>query len=86
MRLFGRITGGMFPILLLVLAGTAQSFGQSKPGEGTAQVPTIKVRTKLVLIPAVVADAKGNRVTDLKRKSLWYCRMERGKRSSCLTT
>jgi len=58
----------MFPILLLVLAGTAQSFGQSKPGEGTAQVPTIKVRTKLVLIPAVVADAKGNRVTDLKKE------------------
>jgi hypothetical protein len=35
--------------------------------EGTPQVPTIKVRTKLVLIPAVVADAKGNRVTDLKK-------------------
>jgi VWFA-related protein len=78
MRLFGRITGGIFPILLVVLAGTAQSFGQSKPGEGAPQVPTIKVHTKLVLIPAVVADAKGNRVTDLKKEE--FVVLEDGKR------
>jgi VWFA-related protein len=78
MKLFGRITGGMFPILLLVLVGTAQSFGQSKPGEGAPQVPTIKVHTKLVLIPAVVADAKGNRVTDLKKEE--FVVLEDGKR------
>src|SRR6202040_925007 len=32
------------------------------------QAPTIKVRTGLVLIPAVVTDAKGNRITDMKKE------------------
>jgi VWFA-related protein len=78
MKLLGRIVGAMFAFLLFVLASTTRSFGQTKPAEGTPQVPTIKVRTKLVLIPAVVVDTKGNRVTDLKKEE--FVVLEDGKR------
>ncbi len=58
----------MSGVLVFFLAGTTRSLGQAKPGEGSPQVPTIKVRTGLVLIPAEVSDAKGSRVTDMKKE------------------
>ncbi len=68
MKPLAGIPRAMFPFLMLVLTSTTQSIGQTKPAEGTPQVPTIKVRTGLVLIPAEVTDAKGNRVTDMKKE------------------
>ena len=62
------IPRAMFPVLFCVLTGMTPCFGQTKPGEGTSQVPSIKVRTGLVLIPTVVTDGKGNRITDLKKE------------------
>ena len=41
-------------------------------------MPAIKVRTGLVLIPAEVTDAKGNRVTDMKKED--FVVLENGKR------
>lgn len=71
-----RFPRAVFPVLLFVLAGP--SFGQTKPGEGTPAVPTIKVRTGLVLIPAEVTDTKGNRITDMKKED--FVVLENGKR------
>lgn len=78
MKPLGRIPRATIPFLLLVLAGAAQCSGQSKPGEETPQAPAIKVRTGLVLIPAGVTDAKGNRVTDMKKED--FVVLENGKR------
>jgi VWFA-related protein len=78
MKPLAGIPRAMFPFLMLVLTSTTQSFGQTKPAEGTPQVPTIKVRTGLVLIPAEVTDAKGNRVTDMKKED--FVVLENGKR------
>jgi VWFA-related protein len=78
MRLLYRVARAIFPILLIAFVGTTQTFGQTKPGEGAAQVPAIKVKTGLVLIPAVVTDAKGNRVSGLKKED--FVVLENGKR------
>src|ERR1700688_4916199 len=78
MKSLRRIPRAMVPVLLFVLAGTAHCFGQAKTDEGTSQVPAIKVRTGLVLIPAEVTDAKGNRVTDMKKED--FVVLENGKR------
>ena len=64
--------------LLFLGVSAAQIFGQNKPGEGAPQTPAIKVRTELVLIPAEVTDARGNRVTDLKKED--FAVFENGKR------
>ena len=68
MKLLGGIPRAMFSVLLFLVASAPQNFGQNKPEEGKPQTPTIKVRTGLVLIPAVVTDAKGNRITDMKKE------------------
>jgi len=52
--------------LFLILP--ARSLSQNKADGGATHVPAIKVRTELVLIPAEATDAKGNRVTDLKKE------------------
>ena len=68
MKLPSRIPSAVFSLLLLLIVTAPQSLGQNKPEEAKPQTPTIKVRTGLVLIPAVVTDAKGNRVTDMKKE------------------
>ena len=68
MKLSGRIRRAIFWLPLLLVVSVPQIFGQNKPEEGRPQAPAIKVRTGLVLIPAVVTDAKGNRVKDLKKE------------------
>lgn len=78
MKLLPQIPRAMFPALLVLVVAAPHIFGQTKPEAGTPQVPTIKVRTKLVLIPAVVVDTKGNRVTDLKKEE--FVVLEDGKR------
>lgn len=55
-------------LLAFLTVSAPQSPAQNKPEEPKPQAPAIKVRTGLVLIPAVVTDAKGNRVTDLKKE------------------
>jgi VWFA-related protein len=67
----------LIPFLLL-LAFPASSFPQNKPSDSAAQTPTIKVRTELVMIPTEVTDAKGNRVTDMKKED--FAVFENGKR------
>jgi VWFA-related protein len=78
MKMPRRIARVMFLVLLLVFASATESIGQTKPGEGAPQIPTIKVKTGLVLIPAVVTDAKGNRIGDLKKED--FVVLEDGKR------
>ncbi len=78
MKLLHRIPRMMLPALLFAVAGTPHGFGQTKPSDGMPQTPTIKVRTGLVLIPAEVTDAKGNRVTDMKKED--FVVLENGKR------
>jgi len=78
MNLYLRIPLVMFLALLFLLAIAPPDFGQNKSGEVTSQAPTIKVHTGLVLIPAEVTDAKGNRVTDLKKED--FAVFENGKR------
>ena len=78
MKSLRRIPRAMVPFLMLVLGGAAQSFGQGNPSKETPPAATIKVRTGLVLIPAEVTDAKGNRVTDMKKED--FVVLENGKR------
>ena len=78
MNLYLRIPLVMFLALLFLLAIAPPDFGQNKSGEVTSQAPTIKVHTGLVLIPAEVTDAKGNRVTDLEKED--FAVFENGKR------
>jgi len=68
MKLPSGIPSAVFSLLLLLIVSAPQSLGQNKSEEAKPQTPTIKVRTGLVLIPAVVTDAKGNRVTDMKKE------------------
>jgi VWFA-related protein len=65
-------------LLFLNAVFIAASFAQTKSDEGMKQAPPIKVRTELVLIPAVVTDSKGKRVTDLKKED--FAVLENGKR------
>jgi VWFA-related protein len=46
----------------------AAALAQTRPPDNPSRVPAIKVRTQLVLIPATVTDAKGNRVTNLTKE------------------
>jgi VWFA-related protein len=78
MKLYLRIPLVMFLALLFLLATAPPDFGQNKSGEVTSQAPAIKVHTGLVLIPTEVTDAKGNRVTDLKKED--FAVFENGKR------
>ena len=68
MKLPSGFPRGVFSLLFLLIVTAPQSLGQNKPEEPKPQAPAIKVRTGLVLIPAVVTDAKGNRVTDMKKE------------------
>jgi VWFA-related protein len=63
---------------LVLLALPARSFPQNKSSDTAAQSPAIKVRTELVMIPTGVTDAKGNRVTDMKKED--FAVFENGKR------
>lgn len=78
MQLRRKISLVIFPVLLFLLVTAPPDFGQNKSGEATSQAPAIKVQTRLVLIPADVSDAKGNRVTDLKKEDFEV--FENGKR------
>jgi len=78
MKLAHRISRAMFPVLSCLVVIAPQLLGQNKPAESAPQVPAIKVRTEMVLIPAEVTDAKGNRVTDLKKED--FAVFENGKR------
>ncbi|HET6933035.1 MAG TPA: VWA domain-containing protein [Candidatus Acidoferrum sp.] len=78
MKPLRRIPRVMFLLLLFPVFIAPQLFGQNKPVESTPQAPTIKVRTGLVLIPAVVTDAKGNRAAELKKED--FAVFENGKR------
>ena len=78
MKLVHQISRAMFPALSCLVVIAPQLFGQNKPAESAPQVPAIKVRTELVLIPAEVTDTKGNRVTDLKKED--FVVLENGKR------
>jgi VWFA-related protein len=69
---------GILPVVLFLLAIHPRVFGQNKSGEVASQAPAIQVHTGLVLIPAEVTDAKGNRVTDLKKED--FAVFENGKR------
>ncbi len=60
-------TSVVIPCLLFLIV-PVRSFPQGKPRDAVTQAPVIKVKTDLVLIPAEVTDAKGNRVTDLKKE------------------
>ena len=68
MKLPSGISRGLFSLLSFLIVTAPQTLGQNKPEEAKPQAPTIKVRTGLVLIPAVVTDAKGNRITDMKKE------------------
>ncbi|HUL35555.1 MAG TPA: VWA domain-containing protein [Candidatus Eisenbacteria bacterium] len=59
---------------LLACAAGAQTATNSK----AQSIPTIKVRTQLVLIPAEVTDSKGSRVSDMKKDD--FAVFENGKR------
>jgi VWFA-related protein len=74
----GGIPRAIFPLLSFLIAIAPQTFGQNKPEDARPQAPAIKVRTGLVLIPAVVTDAKGNRVLDMKKED--FVVLEDGKR------
>ncbi len=78
MELLYRIARVVLPMVLIMFGGPTQTFAQAKPGEGAAQVPIIRVKTGLVLIPAVVTDARGNRVSDLRKED--FAVLENGKR------
>ena len=78
MKPYRRIPHVKFLAFLFLLAIAPPDFGQNKSGEVTSQAPTIKVHTGLVLIPAEVTDAKGNRITDLKKEDFEV--FENGKR------
>src|SRR5690349_968074 len=78
MKLVGGIPHAIFSLLFLLAVNAPQSLGQNKPEEAKPQAPAIKVRTGLVLIPAVVTDAKGNRITDMKKED--FVVLEDGKR------
>ncbi len=78
MKLLPQIPRAVFLVLLALVAAAPQIFGQSKPDAGTPQVPAIKVRTGLVLIPAVVTDTNRNRVSDMKKED--FVVLENGKR------
>ena len=80
MNLPSGIPRGVFSLLLLLIVTAPQSLGQNKPEEAEPQTPAIKVRTGLVLIPAVVTDAKGNRITDMKKED--FVVLEDGKRQA----
>ncbi len=68
MRVLHRIHSKTVLPFILLLCFPVCTFSQDKPAGEAAKPPTIKVRTGLVLIPAQVTDAKGNRVTDLKKE------------------
>ncbi|HET7108519.1 MAG TPA: VWA domain-containing protein [Candidatus Acidoferrum sp.] len=78
MNLLRQFPRAMFPIVLFLAVAAPQIFGQSSPPAGTTQPPSIKVRTGLVLIPALVTDAKRARVTDMKKED--FVVLENGKR------
>jgi VWFA-related protein len=80
MKLLRHIPRATFPLLLVLVVAAPQIFGQNKPETGTPQVSAIKVRTGLVLIPAVVTNAKGNRITDMKKED--FVVLEDGKRQA----
>jgi VWFA-related protein len=77
-KLPSRIPFAVFALLSFLIVTASQLRGQNKPEEAKPQSPAIKVRTGLVLVPAVVTDAKGNRVTDLKKED--FVVLEDGKR------
>jgi VWFA-related protein len=78
MKLLRQNPGGMLPALLFLLVIPPRVFGQNKSGEVAPQAPAIKVHTGLVLIPAKATDAKGNRLTDLKKED--FAVFENGQR------
>ena len=65
-------------LLLPLLAMPALTFPQTAESERQGKAPAIKVHTQLVLIPAEATDAKGNRVTDMKKED--FAVFENGKR------
>jgi VWFA-related protein len=68
LRLLNRIqlTGRL--LFLLLLASPILTFPQATSTGNQAKPPAIQVRTQLVLIPAEVTDAKGNRVAGMKKE------------------
>ena len=78
MKLYRQNPLGMLPVLLFLVLIPPRVSGQNKSREAASEAPAIKVRTRLVLIPAEVTDSKGNRVADLKKED--FAVFENGKR------
>jgi len=63
-----RTSISILPLVAFVFLATSPTFSQNTSSDASKQLPTIKVRTGLVLVPTIVTDRSGVHVPGLKQE------------------